>query len=711
SIQADRLDNLGSAPEIEQVAISASTAGADGKAGKTVCGAGFEGNTLCAPDNSTGWMRKHGLRGVSDADWQAFIDQFPITKTLSDAPSEVAGPNTGSTWAAPWNDDGHETEELWRFLSASGYREQLKAGSAARPGQILAGRDIKLDGNALHNQYATISAGNDIELTGGSFHNEGRELKQVVDLRYEQWKDPNGLLYSKQHHDERTIGAVGALVSAGHTIRGNLAGSLINGAETGRSPSIVSRRDAATPGGPANVHSGIPTLGQPAPFVPVNLGHGIVLDGAELRIDVASLPTSGLFIAHIGDQLSGTTPLSTSAGTLSISPGQTSSGPLSGSNHSVATGPALTTGVTANQSGPLPGSSRSVATGPALTTGVTTNQSGPLPGSNRPVETGPALTTGPATAQPVAGAEPIQLASPTPAQPDTPPRVAIPSSQPAAPVPSAPGHRYLIETNPQFTDGRRFLSSDYMLERLGLTPDWTHKRLGDGFFEQRLLTQQLLQRTGRQLLAGQTDRESQFRALMEQGVRVARQFDLQAGVRLSAAQMAALTEDMIWLEARQLTLADGRTDTVLVPQLYLAHGERMRLNQDGALMLADNIDLSAGRIVNAGAMEARDRLSLTARDSLANLGGDLRGKQLDLYSGGDLLNQSGLIQGDQLRLQAGGDIRLDSQRQRLHTDAGFQDVLGRIGQLDASQSLSLLAGHDLDILGSDLNAGQSLSLG
>ncbi|MBB5020632.1 hypothetical protein HNQ59_003957, partial [Chitinivorax tropicus] len=32
-------------------------------------------------------------------------------------------------------------------------------------------------------------------------------------------------------------------------------------------------------------------------------------------------------------------------------------------------------------------------------------------------------------------------------------------------------------------------------------------------------------------------------------------------------------------------------------------------------------------------------------------------------------------------------------------------------QLDASQSLSLLAGHDLDILGSDLNAGQSLSLG
>lgn len=48
-----------------------------------------------------------------------------------------------------------------------------------------------------------------------------------------------------------------------------------------------------------------------------------------------------------------------------------------------------------------------------------------------------------------------------------------------------PGAKYLIETDPAFTDKRRFLSSDYMLEQLKWDPDKMQKRLGDGFYEWR----------------------------------------------------------------------------------------------------------------------------------------------------------------------------------------------------------------------------------
>ncbi len=48
-------------------------------------------------------------------------------------------------------------------------------------------------------------------------------------------------------------------------------------------------------------------------------------------------------------------------------------------------------------------------------------------------------------------------------------------------------HRYLVETNPALTNLKSFLSSNYLLERLGYDPDAAQKRLGDGLYAQRLI--------------------------------------------------------------------------------------------------------------------------------------------------------------------------------------------------------------------------------
>jgi filamentous hemagglutinin len=52
-----------------------------------------------------------------------------------------------------------------------------------------------------------------------------------------------------------------------------------------------------------------------------------------------------------------------------------------------------------------------------------------------------------------------------------------------------PGAPYLVETDPRFTDTRIWLNSSFTLSALSVESATTHKRLGDGFYEQqRLIT-------------------------------------------------------------------------------------------------------------------------------------------------------------------------------------------------------------------------------
>jgi filamentous hemagglutinin len=68
-------------------------------------------------------------------------------------------------------------------------------------------------------------------------------------------------------------------------------------------------------------------------------------------------------------------------------------------------------------------------------------------------------------------------------------------------APSSTAH-YLIETDPAFANYRTWLSSDYWLNALSLDPALTQKRLGDGFYEQKLIREQVAQLTGRRFLDG-----------------------------------------------------------------------------------------------------------------------------------------------------------------------------------------------------------------
>ncbi|MBW6392701.1 DUF637 domain-containing protein [Billgrantia antri] len=271
-----------------------------------------------------------------------------------------------------------------------------------------------------------------------------------------------------------------------------------------------------------------------------------------------------------------------------------------------------------------------------------------------------------------------------------------------------PTATYLVETDPRFTDRRQWMSSDYLLDHLSPDPAATHKRLGDGFYEQRLIREQVTELTGQRFLEGYADDQAQYAALMNNAVTFAQEHGLRPGVALSAEQMAQLTSDIVWLVEQKVTLEDGSTAKVLVPQVYtrLREGD---LKGDGTLIAGDSLQLDvAGDLFNSGTLAGRELVEISA-DNLTNLEGRIRGNRVDLETRRDLTNLGGdITASESLSLQAGRDLNLASTAERLAglyvTDADGQLLAGagrdltiRGAAVDSAGSLQLTAGRDLDI--------------
>ncbi|MBD1226990.1 hemagglutinin repeat-containing protein, partial [Xenorhabdus griffiniae] len=245
----------------------------------------------------------------------------------------------------------------------------------------------------------------------------------------------------------------------------------------------------------------------------------------------------------------------------------------------------------------------------------------------------------------------------------------------------AEGSPYLVVTDERFTSRTRFISSDYLLQRVGYDPAQVHKRLGDGFYEQRLVREQILKLTGRPSVRGE-DAMAQYQTLMNNGTKVANDFQLVPGVALTPAQIAALQQDIVWLVSETVETASG-PQTVWTPKVYLAN-TTLRLTGQGALIGGGNLQLSANSLTNAGNLFAERALNIDAGQFL-HQGGDIRADSIDVQA--DSLTLSTHLQ-DALR-QASMSAR------ELSLSGG--DIQLRGAKLEATRHLSLNARNNLDI--------------
>ena len=273
---------------------------------------------------------------------------------------------------------------------------------------------------------------------------------------------------------------------------------------------------------------------------------------------------------------------------------------------------------------------------------------------------------------------------------------------------------YLIQTDPRFANYHHWLSSDWMLDALRLDPASVHKRLGDGYYEQKLIRDQVAQLTGRRYLGDYQNDEEQYKALMNSGVTFAQSYNLRPGIALTAAQVAQLTSDIVWLETQTVTLPNGSTQQVLVPKLYtmVRTGD---ISNSGALLSGNNVQLKLNSdLDNSGTIAGRNIVNLSA-NNLDN-SGNIVGQQIALQADKDINITGGTVSAqDTLSAVAGNDLNVTTTTQTTnqhdHTfdtqRTSIERVAGLYVSAPAGQML-LVAGKDITLTGADIASGTAV---
>lgn len=269
--------------------------------------------------------------------------------------------------------------------------------------------------------------------------------------------------------------------------------------------------------------------------------------------------------------------------------------------------------------------------------------------------------------------------------------------------------RYLVETNPAFANRAEWLSSDWYFQRLRMDPTMIQKRLGDGFYEQKLVREKILSLTGKAMLGGYANEEAQFREMMTAGATLVQALAIRPGISLNAEQVAKLTSNVIIMETR---VVDG--NSVLVPVVYLA-----RINQDdllptGSMIAATNINLTNIKgFTNSGTIKANNALSLSGQ-AIDNRGGNLQsGGLMALNTAGDIDFTSASVKAGSLQLQTGHDLKLNTDAKTMTvTGPGgtrTSTMLGRVANLEVAGDALIQTGGNLEQKGAQLKVGGDLA--
>ena len=227
-------------------------------------------------------------------------------------------------------------------------------------------------------------------------------------------------------------------------------------------------------------------------------------------------------------------------------------------------------------------------------------------------------------------------------------------------IDNKPGFSYLIETNINFIDKSRFFGSEYFFKRIGFNPDRNIRLLGDSFYETKLINKAILEGTGRRFLSGYKSDKEQMQALYDNAASEQADLNLSVGIALSKEQIAKLKKDIIWYVEEEV-----QGQKVLVPKVYLTRNTLSKLKDKNASIEAgQELSITAKDIQNAGNLSANNitittdnltnksilgankanidgnTVSITAKNSVDNIGADIKAKENLTIKAEDISNLS-----------------------------------------------------------------------
>ena len=274
---------------------------------------------------------------------------------------------------------------------------------------------------------------------------------------------------------------------------------------------------------------------------------------------------------------------------------------------------------------------------------------------------------------------------------------------------------YVIETDPRFANKQKWLSSDYMFNKLRYNPDNMLKRLGDGFYELRLVNEQINQLTGRRYLEGYQNDLEQYQGLMNNGVHYAKKLNLVPGVALTEKQMSELTTDLVWMVNQEITLPSGKKINVLTPKIYLA-SNRAQVTPTGSVISGDSIVGSVKDMTNEGTVLASNLVNLYGQN-LENKG-LVFADNVNLNAKQKLVNLGGkIVAADSLSLYGGKSVELgatttETQSQLGRTETGNKQV-DRQSELKVTGKggeLSIQSGGDITIKAANVKSAGTVDV-
>jgi filamentous hemagglutinin len=277
-------------------------------------------------------------------------------------------------------------------------------------------------------------------------------------------------------------------------------------------------------------------------------------------------------------------------------------------------------------------------------------------------------------------------------------------------VDTAPNAPYLVETNPAFTNQQQWLSSDYYFQQMGMNPGQIQLRLGDGFYEQKLVQDQIMSMTGKSVLTNYASTQDEFQSLMTSGAQLAKSLNLAPGTGLSPEQVAQLTSNVVIMQDQ---VVDGQT--VLVPVVYLAQASQQNMG-NGPVIAATNIDLqNAQSVTNSGTISATNSFSIGAQSIDSSFGTLQSGGQMSLVTAGDVNLTSANVSAGSLALQAGGNLILDTAAKTLNQVSAtgatrVTTTLGPTASINVAGNAAIITAGNFEQNAGNLSVGGNLGM-
>jgi len=246
-----------------------------------------------------------------------------------------------------------------------------------------------------------------------------------------------------------------------------------------------------------------------------------------------------------------------------------------------------------------------------------------------------------------------------------------------------------------------------MLSKLGLDPDKSMKRLGDGLYENHLIRESIFTQSGKRYLNTniKTDQE-QFTYLMNNALSVKDDLQLSVGIALTKEQIAALNKDIVWMEEK---LIDG--ENVLVPTVYLVDLSTM----DSSLIIAnDTISLDVENLTNTGSISADKDIKIIATKDIINAGGSLSAKEaLHVKADGDIANVSAILKGGSIDIESNtfsSDVATNTLVKKLDNGYETNTLVSQKSQILSDTTVSIITKEDIALVGTDVKAKGDVTL-